>query len=350
MDLNNVLLKHNHDWVNWFSDKFVEVVVVTTHIGTISLKQQVKVIELGGGRLFKRLLGILKMLYLVPDIVRSRDESVVLYHMATYPMVLFGPLFKILGVRQIAWYSHSRADLSLRLSKIFIDSFCTPTSNSFPLKINASRVSAVGHCIFPDSLDCATQEDLSESLARKNFEYINIVILGRISPIKRIEIAIDTLAKFPSDIHRGVELVGPIMDKPYLKKLFSMANEAQVNILASGEIRGEVLKKKLIHADVMFNGMSNSIDKSALLGAVNGCFVISDNKDLLDLTGMSAIFHKVAPNKAMTLYDQVETLRHLTRDEEFKFRKELSDSTRVRCNPDVVLTRIMALMEKDGND
>jgi len=347
MDLDNVLLKHNHDWVNWFSDKFEEIVVVTTHVGTISLKQQVKVIELGGGCFLQRLLGIWKMLQLVPDIVRHRNKSTAFYHMATYPMVFFGPFFKVLGVKQIAWYSHSRADLALRISAPFIDSFCTPTRNSLPLIINQHRVFEVGHCIFFDSLDCATRVELNESLARKKLGYINILILGRISAIKRIETAIESIAKISSDIHREVELVGPIMNKQYLRKLYLMSKEAHVNILTSGEIRGEGLKEKLIHADILFNGMLNSIDKSALLGAANGCFVISDNRELLEFTGMSAIFSEIAPNKTLALYDQIEALRHLTYDEEVKFRKEVSESTRVRCDPDVVLARIMALMEKD---
>lgn len=315
-NLDSQVLASAHDWIQEFSRRYSRVYVFTTHVGRLNLPDNVFVVETGGGSLTKRFLALYRLMKSILTIYQDRKKTDVFHHMSSKTLLLLGAPIKIMGVPQVIWYSHSVADLSLRLGARFAGLVVSATKLSVP-SLPGIEARPLGHGISMSRLGIDSR---LHDQKRKG-----ILSVGRVVSIKRIEEAIYAIAELKSmDPVRIYELtlVGPYDEhSDYTKFLIQEGSAHNVQINLTGAISYENIPALFRKASIVFTGTPKSADKAALEAAMLGCLILTTNKSVQELTGMS----KVLPNKesASNLCTQLAWMMSLSESEQLSIRKEV---------------------------
>jgi glycosyltransferase involved in cell wall biosynthesis len=283
-DINSSVLAAGIYWIKEFSRLATAVTVYSTHVGAYSLPENVIVIEIGGGTRSKRLSGGIILLKSFIKTTKFRNETIVFHHMSSMTAAFLGPLFRFAGIPQGLWYSHSVADRYLVWAKYFVNYIFSSTESSLPVK--GSKCRYIGHGI-----------ETEEFLKSVNFVALRqgIVGVGRVVPIKNYEMAIGGIAE--SDWQeKTFHIYGYYDDNTdYVGSLLNYANECGVQLILHGPVSYDQMPIILSSYAVIFSGTPLSVDKAVLEGALAGCFVVSTNPSVLELTGMNSI-SGITPN------------------------------------------------------
>lgn len=286
------------DWIRAFAEISDEVVVFSTHVGTFKAPSNVTVIELGGGTPKKRLFGLLKLYRSAIYVSNIRGRKIVFHHMSEKTAFLVGPILRILGIKQGLWYSHNRKSHVLKLASKFVNYIFSPTTNSFPIK--TSKIRPVGHGINMSRF----QKNRNSTLNRTG-----IVSLGRISKVKNLEVIIDALSQV-SPPRPSLTLIGPIMEEDkYVEDLIKRAEDSGVELTLENGIRYTQVPKVISQFSMAFSGSPNTVDKSVLEAAAVGCFVLSENEFVLELSGMSSVWGSIGVKAPLEIASQIELLK-----------------------------------------
>jgi hypothetical protein len=277
MNLDSAVLAAAHDWVENFSKKYEVVKVYSTHVGRIALPANVTVSELGGGSNWARLLAFSRLMKAVTRNFSSRRDMVVFHHMSTYSAVILGPLFRLLGVKQGLWYSHSVKSTSLSIAACFVDVIFSSSLEALPL--DSSKSVFVGHGI---SLTRFTGNEVM------NTSRSGIVSLGRYAPIKRYENFLN-LAGYFSDTE--FDIFGPTGSIDYRKSLVVNFASKYSNITIGDALDYSDIPNLLTRYEYFYSGTPKSVDKAAIEAALSGCFILSTNPTTIEITGMSEVWN-----------------------------------------------------------
>jgi glycosyltransferase involved in cell wall biosynthesis len=264
-DLDSQVLAAAHDWVEAFAAQVDKVLVYSTHVGRTNLPENVFVKELGGGSFLKRFVGLFRLYKSFATSLKYRSNVCVFHHMSPRTLLIVGPLYKVAGIKQGLWYSHSKKSLSLKYSQGFANRIFTSTPSAIP--IANSRVRYVGHGIKSKSLLGA----LDNSKVKRE----GILALGRIVPIKNIEFAILAISQSK---YRNIKLtcIGPHQkDSPYVEFLGNLADSNQVILSIVQAVPYSKVPQVLAGFEYIFTGTPRSVDKVVIEGAMSGCFVLA---------------------------------------------------------------------------
>jgi glycosyltransferase involved in cell wall biosynthesis len=321
IDSHDSVLAQTQDWIKGLSEVFDEVYGFALHIGGhLNLPRNVVLTQIGGKGLIRRSLGIMDSFKVIIG-MRKKKRTVVLYHMITWPIIVFGPFFKLGAYKQGLWYSHHYADLPLRITSKIVDKYFSPTRGTFPLKSKRNLVNT-GH-----SLDFTEfSRNRAMQCARNNY---SIYCIGRIAPVKQIELLIDVLASLKNKIPKqiSVSLIGPIQDVGYLEFLKDRSKYTGIDLLLTGPMLREELIPFLQSVKFVFNGTPSSVDKSALEACASGAILITDNSELQYLTGMDLVWRNVPIGPNPSVGDQVNYLINQNEDALINISKHVISST-----------------------
>jgi len=305
-DENNSLLSFTQDWVLAFKEIVKDVSVISTWVGSHSLPSEIKVTQIGGGNLTRRGMALIRLAKVGITIVRNRHEAIVFHHMSTKTAALLGPIFRLSGVKQGLWYSHSSITRELLFAERFMDKIYSPMPESLPISSKKARFTGHGINVF----QFPELNSHSRSLA--------VLSLGRIARIKRNEILIDALSKSPREI-KEVHLVGPTGSSvKYLQELIEYGSEKGVNVRYLGEISHREVAELLSKYSACYTGNPNTLDKSVIEGALSGCFTLASQEFILKQTGMSHVLEEVGLNFEKNLTDQISVLDELHEKDELR--------------------------------
>lgn len=271
-------LRHSIQWTREIAKNYDGLTVISTYLGNHQeFSPNSRLVELGGGSLINRLVAFYKLWILALTFYKDRNHLVAFYHMTHKPLNIIGPVLRIMGIRQVLWYSHSRKSLSLRFAMLWANAIVSPTIRCFPY--STEKVVPVGHGVTTHSvrLNQIESRDCSEK----------VLVLGRIARIKRIENLI--YAIFESQSRFKISLCGRIESKEYLSYLTNEASAQQIELEVLGDLSGESLENKLSEFCIGFSGTVGSVDKAPLEMNQFGIFVASDNEDLQTLSGQNEI-------------------------------------------------------------
>ena len=297
-DENDPVTAFAVDWIKAFAEISDQVVVFSTHVGTYKAPSNVTVIELGGGTAKKRLFGLLKLYRSAIYVSNIRGRKIVFHHMSEKTAFLVGPILRILGIKQGLWYSHNRKSNVLISASKFVNYIFSPTANSFP--IETSKIRPVGHGINMSRF----QKNGNSTLNRTG-----IVSLGRISKVKNLEVIIDALSQV-SPPRPSLTLIGPIMEEDkYVEALIKRAKDSDVQLTLEDGISYSQVPKVISQYSMAFSGSPNTVDKSVLEAAAVGCFVLSENEFVLELTGMNRVWNSIGIEIPLELSNQIEILK-----------------------------------------
>ncbi|CAM8620018.1 hypothetical protein [Candidatus Planktophila dulcis] len=327
-DLDDPLLAFTHDWIIAASQIVHSIEVVSTHTGRRNLPGNVRVRELGGGTFRQRVYVIFKCFQIFYEIAKYRNDVKVFYHMTNkIASILCLPL-RVIGVKQAIWYSHSANPLTLKVASKFCDLVFSSAPSSLPF--SSSKCRYVGHGINFSSFPEINERD---DTIRHGF-----VSLGRIAPIKNIEKLLDAISQSSAE-EKQVDLIGPsTLDTNYQQSLQKFADEKQVKVYFKGPVTYADVPKTLAKYSICYTGNPNTTDKAAIESAAVGCFVISNESDTQNLTGISELWEK---NKVDTtdLVSQINFLLNVQTAHEIRF--EISIRARERNNVINAIEKIM---------
>ena len=246
----------------------------------MKLPKNVDVRELGGGTVKRRATAIVKMLFSLIHIILGSKNRFVFYHMNTRAALIVGLPLKILRIPQILWYSHAHASFALKIASKWVDKIVSTSPNSFPLL--TKKLISTGHGV----------RDRNVLRLIQDIPTYSISFLGRISPVKRLEILIDEVAIFQNskDFHLKVYLIGPCegtRDERYKSELIARAKSKDVQVIFVTPVRHENVQFELLKYDLAYNGTLQSLDKGVIESVFAKCIIISDQKNTLMECGYS---------------------------------------------------------------
>lgn len=308
LDLDSKVLAASHDWVESFSKLYSEVIVFSTYVGKVSLPSNVSIIEVGGGTICKRIVAIARLLSSIKIIWKEKNSYVALHHMSTYSAAILGPIFKVMGVRQGLWYSHSVKSASLAFSAKFVDFVYSSTQETLPYVSKKTRFFGHGIKVSRFESNPATHEERE-----------GIVSIGRYARIKNFE-SLLKVGSIAPDIR--VDVYGPDGDNQYKTALSEQIPSSQTRMSLHGPVFYDEIPMLLAGYDLFFSGTPKSVDKAAIEGALAGCFVVSQNSATIQVTGMNEVWQAMGRKIPATLEEQFRILLELDSNKQ-EFREIL---------------------------
>ena len=310
-DENDPVTAFAVDWIKAFSKIITSVIVVSTHVGKYDLPANVKVIEVGGGSSWKKIVGSLKLLKCAITVLRTPGEKIVFHHMSEKTACFIGPIYKVAHIRQGLWYSHNRQSRILGGAIRVVDEIFSPTVNSFPFR--TKKLQAVGHGI---NMSRFNERNLIER------EKSGVLSLGRISKVKNLEKIIMGLS-LAQRAKPSLTFIGPLMESPaYLESLRKLAYENQIDLRVEKSVNYQSIPKEVSKFSMTYSGSPNTVDKSVLEAAATGSFILSENEFVMKLTGMDRVWDAIGIEPPFEINSQIELLESHQND--VKLRKLIS--------------------------
>jgi glycosyltransferase involved in cell wall biosynthesis len=313
-DLDSQVLAAAHDWVEASAAQVGKVFVYSTHVGRTNLPANVVVKEIGGGNFSKRLVGLFRLYKSFAISLKHRSNVCVFHHMSPRTLLILGPLYKIAGIKQGLWYSHSKKSPSLKYSQGLADKIFTSTPSAIPI-VN-SRIRYVGHGI--------KSQSLLDVLKSSTIKREGILALGRIVPVKNIELAISAISESK---YKDLQLtcIGPhLSESEYVKSLTDFAISHQVELKLKQALPYSKIPQVLSGFEFIFTGTPRSVDKAVIEGAMSGCFVLASEKEILKMTGMLEVWRDLGYSDFPQLSEQLNVLCTLDVAIEQTLRTKLS--------------------------
>jgi len=310
VDPSDRSVPHLVRWVNALSacEDVSMVNVLTLREGPCALHPHAKVTCIGGAG---RAVTIWRLYRAIAGLIWQREAThFFICQGGAYPLLLW-PWKMIFGIPICQWKAHTEVGRSMRFYARFIDSLLfTPSPGSFPLPL--SKVRIVGHGV--------DTEQFAPSLQPLRGD---LVVIGRIAPVKRLEQVIDLLrlARERGRVLR-VDFIGPTStaDRPYRQRLEELAVRAGVReqINFCDDVPHEELPRLLPRYRAMLFLCRGALGKVVLEAFACGIPVVSDNGCVAEILPVRLRSQLVVPfgdgsgllTKLLAVLDEDEHARH----------------------------------------
>lgn len=273
IDENDSALGFFIRWVEEFAKRAEAVEIICLRKGVYHLPANVRIHSLGKehGQV-SRFMYAWRFLRLIWRLRHNYDA--VFVHMNPDYVVLGGWWWKLAGKRVVLWYSHRNVDLKLRIAALWANVIASSATSSFRLKTD--KLYLLGHGIDTNLFS----PGLSVSSA-----HWRLVSVGRITPIKHLETAIEALALLRQ---RGVEaelkLVGQagspsdhLYERHLKERIGSLALEPYVHF--EGPVQYGRMARVYHEADVSLNmAPTGGLDKAVLESMACGLPTLVSNE------------------------------------------------------------------------
>lgn len=306
-------------WITEFTKHFESLVVICLEKGNHDqneLPANVRVLSLGKEKIPTeknfRFLNKIKFIFRSYKYIwqERKNYDAVFVHMNPIYIVFGGIFWRLINKKIFLWYTHRCVDLKLRIAEKFVSRVFTASKESFMLR--SDKVIVTGHGI--------PLENFTNIIRTKELgsEPIRIVHIGRITPIKNLDVLVET-AKLLEDKWNKIFLIDfigePIYDsdkvyKNYLNDLISKHNLNNV-IHFLGNVSNDKIVTELANSDLLVNlTPTGGLDKVVLESMASGVSAFSSNKTFEDYFGEykdRLIFEEKNANdlaqKIMTFFD-----------------------------------------------
>lgn len=275
VDKNDDVLGFFHRWIIEFATHCELVTVICLGKGEYDLPSNVRVLSLGkeeGASRFKYVAHFYQYIW-----NERKNYDAVFVHMNPVYVVLGAPLWHLWKKKVALWYTHRNVDWMLRLSEKCADHIFTASPQSF--RIRSPKLKILGHGIFTEDFMRPA------SLIKKGEGKTTIVSVGRLTPIKNLDVLISAVALLRA---RGrdceVLLVGSTAtksDEVYLRDLKKLIAEKDLRDIVHfiGSIPNKEVMPYYWGSDISVNlAPTGGIDKAVLESMAAGTPVIVANK------------------------------------------------------------------------
>ena len=294
VDIDDSLLGFFHNWLEKFAKNFDLITVICLKKGKYSLPNNVKVLSLGKEKLEIRnwKLEIFKKLKYLFNFFRyilreRKNYDVVFVHMNPIYVILGGWLWKSWNKKICLWFNHRYGSWTAKRA-IKMANFVFYTSPfSFASKFKKAK-------IMPAGID--TEKFKSKVKSQKSKVKNSILYLGRISPIKNLDILIQAVNLLDK---QGINFILNIIGEPgekdgeYFEKIKSLSKdlEAKEKIRFLREIPN-YKAPEIYNQNEVFVNLTNpgSLDKTTLEAMACETLTMVSNKSFYDVLPKELIF------------------------------------------------------------
>lgn len=327
VDKNDDVLGFFHGWLLEFAKNYKKVTVICLYEGDHSLPENVKVLSLGkeknsDAQGFKRRFPQIKYLINFYKFIWQErgNYDKVFVHMNPIYVVLGGIFWRFRGNKIALWYTHKSVDLKLKIAEKLINIIFSASKESFQMKTKKLKV--IGHGIDVDKMNC------------KNFlgeKYIDIVCVGRISPIKNQKLlleAADFLVNELGQKNISIVLVGGAfsgVDKKYQEELknFVTENNISKNIIFAGSVSNKDIANYYCRSKISVNLCPTGGMDKVVLESMSCCILlVVFNKTFEDMLGDKGFVLKNLYKEELS-----EKILNLLKKDEYE-RKEIGKQLR----------------------
>lgn len=270
IDAGDDLLGVYHEWVRRLAPSFEKIHVVALAVGDYALPQNVSVHSLGKEVNRSCIQYIARFFKYIWQLRNEYD--VVFVHMNTEYVLLGWWLWRLLGKRTVLWFAHYRPDWKLHFSEKVVDVIVTSVPEACNIK--SKKVRAIGQAIDTDVFYNAGGKRQKNSL----------LFLGRIAPVKKLEILIDALAEIKKSFSDAVlHIVGEPGEKDAaynksIKKRIDELNCAE-NIIFRGKVSNTETPAIYNQYEIFINlTPTGSFDKTILEAMACETLIVVSNR------------------------------------------------------------------------
>jgi glycosyltransferase involved in cell wall biosynthesis len=309
IDRNDPILGFFHRWVEAFAAQCEVVTVICLFEGTHDLPNNVRVLSLGKERGASRLAYLWRFfLYIWRE--RKQYERVFV-HMNQIYIILGGLLWRAMGKRVALWYAHGAVPFSLYPAVLFSHTVFTSTPHGFRMATAKKRIMGQGIDVH--------QFAFQEHTSRSRFDLITV---GRISPIKNLEVLIDAVAMIHQQVPCTFSIVGDAdtsSQRTYKEQLMQQIRERNIEdvVLWKGGQMHDTIPQLIGAHDVFVHASrTGSLDKTVLEALAVGTLPVTCNETLaLDLPEELRRICVVPPGEVQAYVRALMTIRALSESE-----------------------------------
>jgi glycosyltransferase involved in cell wall biosynthesis len=282
-DADDEALGFTTSWLRELARRYARIDVITMMVGRIAVPENVFVRSAGKERGYSRPRRIWEFYRHLESVLDSVSVEACLAHMSPHFAMLGWPLLARQGVPIVLWYAHGTVPWNLRAALPLVDRVATSSSGGFRLQSDKVRVIGQG-----------VETDRFRPDQRAESERFTILFVGRIGPVKRIEVAIEALHRLRRDrpaLNAFLRVVGsPIKgsDRLYLADLRRLASRLAIDryvLFESGQPHGSV-DGVYRAADAFVNpSETGSLDKAGLEAMSSGLPIVTSNAAFLGVLG-----------------------------------------------------------------
>jgi glycosyltransferase involved in cell wall biosynthesis len=209
VDRNDAVLGVYHEWIRSLAQKADSVEAICLYKGDHDLPHNVTVHSLGKEKGESRLKYVKNFFKYIVSLNKKYD--IVFVHMNAIYVPLGWLFWKLMGKKIFFWYAGYKVANLARFALLLSNKGVTSIPGAF---IKSSKVVVTGQGIDADLF----RRD--EKVTKKQN---SILFLGRISPVKNLEVLVDALRKM--DINFKAQIVGssPKRDREYYSKIKNLA-------------------------------------------------------------------------------------------------------------------------------
>jgi glycosyltransferase involved in cell wall biosynthesis len=282
------------DWINELAGYCEKVIVITMSAGSIVVANNVKVYSVGKELHYSEPRRAIEFYRLLIWILFTERIDACFAHMMPLFAVMGWPILRILGIPIVLWYAHSHVTWMLKLATFLVDRVVTSSRTGFQIPTSKRRIIGQG-------IDVDRFHPVSDS--RIGSTTFVILTVGRIAPVKRLELLIQALTLLPERLPNGRPIIARFVgnpqtsrDREYLRKLHQLTIECGVatRVEFSPAYPFGQIDRAYREADLFVNSSdTDSVDKSVLEAMSSGLPVLTSNTAFADIfdSSCSALCH-----------------------------------------------------------
>lgn len=259
VDINDGVLGFMHGWLEKIAERVDYLYVICNFEGEHNLPNNVKVYSLGKERGASRIAKFFSLQRALIEILPKIDG--VFVHMCAIYVITGALLTKLFRKKIVLWYAHvRRINPELYFASKLADEIMTSVPEGFPYKKHA--------IVAGQGIDV---ERFAPSSNPQDREKNSILFLGRLAPVKKVDVLIDVFAKLHKEFSNiKLNIAGAPTESyefPYAKKLYKQVEG--LNLLDSIVFHGEIANYKtpefFQRADIFVNlTKTGGFDKTTL--------------------------------------------------------------------------------------
>ncbi len=287
VDQNDTVLGFFVGWLREFAARAESVEVICQRTATpatsdvsSTLPKNITVYSLGKEKGMSKLRQAMRF-YRLTIAHRSSYDSVFV-HMNQEYILLGGLLWKIFGKEIMLWRNHPRGNWLTRIAVAFSNKVFYTSSQSFTAQFAKAQRMPAG--IDLNLFAAKSEQAVEQSITRKKN---SILVFGRISPIKRVEMVIEACTLLKNSGHDiELSIIGDVLpkDNGYLQHMREIAEKAGEWIHFDRGVpfaqAPDIYRRHEIFVNCTESG---SFDKTVIEALASGMKVVTTNESMKDI-------------------------------------------------------------------
>jgi glycosyltransferase involved in cell wall biosynthesis len=263
--LSNPILAFIPTWIEHLARRLDHLWVVTPRAENLTWSDNVTICPVGrdyerGETFWHALRNFHRVMW---RLTKTKHIDGVFTHMLPKYAILSAPYARLHHIPLIMWYTHKSVSWELRLAGLLADKIVTASEGT--CRLATTKVTPIGHGI--------DTQIFRKQLAgpQPNRTHYRILTVGRISPIKHVEVIIEAIDHLVNHYHLDVVLVvvgAPPHDEQswYMTQLRALVEKYRLkeNVMFKGPVPHREISRLYQKSDAFVSASQSGIDKAIL--------------------------------------------------------------------------------------